>query len=111
MNGEQHHLALQPSTTIGAGPKRLTFNDEFKRGGFGIIYKGSYKEDGHKEEKIVAIKEYLPEEYATRSEGTDVVVVPGKEKDFKEGLEWFRREADILAKCEHRNIVSFYDIF
>ena len=28
-----------------------------------------------------------------------------------EGLERFRREAKILAKCEHSNIVSFDDIF
>ena len=111
MNGKQHHLALPPTTTIGAGSKRLTVNEEFKRGGFGIIYKGSYQEDDHKEEKIVAIKEYLPEEYATRSGDTDVVVVPGKEEDFEEGLEWFRREAKILADCKRPNIVSFYDIF
>ena len=112
MNGKQNRSELQTPTTIGAGTKRLTFNERFNnKGGFGIIYKGSYKEDGHKEEKIVAVKEYLPEEYATRSEGTDVVVVPGKEEDFEEGLRRFRREAEILAACKHSNIVSFYDIF
>ena len=97
---------------IGAGQKKLTFTQELKRGGFGIIYKGHYKESDHKPEKIVAVKEYLPEECAIRCAGTaDVVAVTGKEADFDEGLNRFRREAEILAECKHPNIVSFYDIF
>ena len=110
MNGELHHLALPPLTNIGAGQKRLTFNQELKRGGFSIIYKGSYKDD-HKPEKIVAIKEYLPKECAIRREGTDVVAVPEKKGDFDEGLKSFRDEAIILNKFKHPNIVPFYDIF
>ena len=112
MNGKHSRSPLSPERPIRAGQKKLTFTQELKRGGFGIIYKGHYKENDHKPEKIVAIKEYLPEECAIRCAGTaDVVAVTGKETDFEEGLERFRREAEILDECEHSNIVSFDDIF
>jgi len=62
----------------------------------------------------VAIKEYLPSEFATRMPGvTKVSVYAGeKEEQYNHGLEGFMNEAQKLAKfTEHRGIVKIQDFF
>ena len=109
MNGKQHRSELPNGTKIEMGSKALTFNEVLNRGGFGIIYKGAYKKQNH-EEKIVAIKEYLPEGLATRGEGEQYIQVVTQEKEnFQNGLKDFLGEAKILKECQHHNIVRFYD--
>ena len=109
MKGKHHCPELDSGTHLRMDKTALTFYEVLNRGGFGIIYKGTYKRSDQRE-KIVAIKEYLPDNSATR-EGSDVVPVQHKEKDFNNGLKDFLYEAEILEKCEHANIVRFYEKF
>lgn len=72
-------------------------------GGFGITYKGY----DHTLECDVAIKEYLPGEYAARSSDR-ITVTPKSSEDrpvYSRGLEQFLREARTLAKFKTPNVV------
>ena len=77
-------------------------------GTFGITY-AAYDEDLGRR---VAVKEYLPSEWAVR-EADDSVVVKTKsdEGDFRWGLGRFTEEARSLARFSHPNIVGVYEHF
>ncbi len=77
-------------------------------GGFGITYLAW----DTNLEKNVAIKEYLPVEFAIRM--GDVSVKPrssADEEDYKWGLERFLKEAQTLAVFRHPAIVAVYRFF
>lgn len=79
-------------------------------GGFGVTYIGY---DGLLEKKI-AIKEYLPSEFATRMPGqTEVTVYSGeREEQFYSGIEKFVEEGKRLAQFkEVTGIVRIFDSF
>lgn len=80
-----------------------------KPGGFGITYLGFNKAL----QKSVAIKEYLPRELVGR--GTDRLTVNAHSSEddeaFHFGIEQFLREARMLAKFDHANIVRVLDYF
>ncbi|MBE5954093.1 MAG: PASTA domain-containing protein [Lachnospiraceae bacterium] len=79
-------------------------------GGFGVTYIGY---NAVLEQKI-AIKEYLPGEFATRNGDTaDVTIFSGeREEQFAQGVVKFVDEAKRLAKFKHTpGIVSVYDSF
>lgn len=80
------------------------------QGGFGVTYLGWDLDLGIK----LAIKEYLPREFAGRSTG-DMTITPysGEARNyFAKGLEKFLDEAKTLARLEgHPNIVSVRDFF
>ena len=79
-------------------------------GGFGVTYIGW----DFKLERKVAIKEYLPSEFATRLVGqTQVSVFGGKrEEQFGDGMEQFVQEARRLAQFQNEEgIVQIYDSF
>lgn len=80
------------------------------QGGFGITYLAWDINLNRK----VAIKEYLPRDFASRSPDETVVsVFSGNSKIyFEEGLEKFLEEARTLARFDgHPNIVSIRDFF
>ncbi len=79
-----------------------------KPGGFGITYLAI---DTHLQQSV-AIKEYLPSDFAIR-EGRSTVYVKSSSYDesFKWGLKCFIEEAQVLAKFNHHNIVRVSRFF
>lgn len=98
---------LTPGTVIG---ERYTVGRVLGFGGFGVTYIGF----DNVLEKKVAVKEYLPSEFATRTlHQTQVTIYGGEKKEqFALGLEKFVEEARKLAKfSEDTEIVNVYDTF
>lgn len=98
---------LLPGTSIGG---RYIVGRALGSGGFGITYIGYDK----KFERRVAIKEYLPSEFATRTlHQTRVTVYSGdKLEQFRLGMERFSEEARKLAKFGgDKEIVNVYETF
>ncbi|HUT47910.1 MAG TPA: serine/threonine-protein kinase [Alphaproteobacteria bacterium] len=77
-------------------------------GGFAITYLAYHTGL----EQPVAIKEYLPDNLALRTEDS-ITVRPrlGEEQKFKWGLSRFTREARLLAQFSHPGIVPITDLF
>ena len=103
MDGPIHKQALP----LGCRLQNYRVEDVLGVGGFGVTYLAAHATLGHK----VAIKEYLPNEFAMR-DGT--AVHPKSEvdrEDFDWGLARFLDEAKTLARFEHRNLVRVRDYF
>ncbi|MFK8083363.1 MAG: SUMF1/EgtB/PvdO family nonheme iron enzyme [Granulosicoccus sp.] len=74
-------------------------------GGFGITYKAVDLNLN----RLVAIKEYMPDGIAVRSLAGDVEPLNAEcEKKYQDGLMNYVREAQALAQFEHHNIVKVY---
>ena len=77
-------------------------------GGFGITYLGY----DHHLDKAVAIKEYLPNDLAVRTENHSVLPKSTQDKaDYEWGLERFLSEAQTLARFDHRHIIKIHRFF
>ena len=76
-------------------------------GGFGVTYLAVRATLGHQ----VAIKEYLPNEFAVRDGTTVHPKSTSDRSDFEWGLTRFLEEAKTLARFEHRNLVRVRDYF
>ena len=79
------------------------------RGGFGITY---LAEDRNLHKKV-AIKEYLPLDFASR-DSDDLTVRPNSDQSdelYQWGLSRFREEAQTLARFSHPNIVRVLTVF
>ena len=77
-------------------------------GGFGITYRAY---DAHLD-KFVAIKEYLPVEFATRTEASTVVPHSNADaQDYHWGLTRFLDEARTLARFKHPHLNQVYRFF
>ena len=70
-------------------------------GGFGVTYQARDLKLGHD----VAIKEYFPEQHATREDGI-IRPKPGQLEEFEHGRRDFLFEARRLARFKHPNIVG-----
>ncbi|MBR1506427.1 MAG: PASTA domain-containing protein [Eubacterium sp.] len=103
---ETYHLS--PGTVIG---EKYIVGKAIGFGGFGITYIGY----NFALSKKVAIKEYLPNEFATRCEGENTVTVftnVEKEEQYESGLNKFIDEAKRLAKySDVPNVVTIFDSF
>lgn len=78
------------------------------RGGFGITY---LAEDTNLHQRV-AIKEYLPHDFAARSGDSTVQPASEDQSDmYSWGLERFMSEAQTLAKFKHPNIVRVLSVF
>lgn len=75
------------------------------QGGFGITYLANDTNLKHK----VAIKEFFPFNIARRA--SDHTILNSSPDIYKWGLSHFISEAQTLAKCGHRNIVSVNSVF
>lgn len=103
--GQSYHMA--PGTVLN---NRYIAGKVLGFGGFGVTYIGW----DYVMSRRVAIKEYLPSEFATRMPTqTQVTVYSGdKEEQFREGLRKMLDEAKRLAKFEDiPGIVQIYDCF
>jgi serine/threonine protein kinase len=103
MISEQHVLALPAGYELG----KYRFQGVLGSGGFGITY---LAEDMTLHRKV-AIKEMLPNDFATRIDGTTVVAKTASEKS---NLAWARArfvdEGRALAACDHPNVVNVYEM-
>lgn len=79
------------------------------QGNFGITYLAH----DHNLDQLVAIKEYLPLEFATRDLGNSTIHPLTQKHDeiYHWGLERFMVEAKTLARFKHPNIVRVYSVF
>jgi len=77
------------------------------QGGFGITYKAR---DTHLD-KIMVIKEYMPNAFASRSNNTTVTCIPKHKETFEWGLKSFLNEAKTLSKFDHISIVKALNFF
>src|SRR5690349_718655 len=79
-----------------------------KPGGFGITY---LARDPNLQTEV-AIKEYLPVEFAVRApEGTVLARSTDDEPAFAWGLRCFLNEARLLARFRHANVVQVHRLF
>ncbi len=98
-----HVYALKSGTCIGDYEIERTLGD----GGFGLVYLATERELGGR----FAIKEYLPNEFAVRVDGSTVSAVNAQnEEPYKWGLDKFLEEARNLRRLadpkRHDNIVE-----
>jgi len=103
MMDDQNILALPSGYRLG----KYAFKGVLGSGGFGITYLA----DDTSLERKVAIKEMLPNDFATRLDGTTVVA---KTRTDITNLDWararFMDEGRALAACDHPNVIDVYEM-
>ena len=105
-NTKKFPVALRAGTVLN---NRYVVGRVLGQGGFGITYLAF---DTQLQTKV-AVKEYMPNDIATRIEGTTVsVAMDTKKDDFAYGSERFQEEARTLAKfIGHPNIAGVSSYF
>ena len=99
-----HVNALPPGTRF----EEYRLDAVLGAGGFGITYRAY---DGNLE-KFVALKEYLPGEFATRTQGYTVVPQSTTDaQDYHWGLNRFLDEARTLARFDHPHLNRVHRFF
>jgi len=105
MSNRIEHRAALP---VGYGLHEYRITGVLGHGGFGITYSANDAGLG----KTVAIKEYLPGEFAVRDGVIDVAPKSSDDAEpFHWGLERFLEEARILARFHHPNVVGVHRYF
>jgi hypothetical protein len=101
---EQHFNALPAGYVL----QEYTVKSVLGHGGFGITYLAADNNLG----KDVAIKEYLPTEFAVRRDDSQVQPRSTADNDdYEWGLDRFMKEAQTLGLFRHPNIVPVYRAF
>ena len=103
MPGQEHRHTLPPGHQLG----RYRLVNVLGVGGFGVTYVGEHLSLGH----TVAIKEYLPNEFAVREGVTVHPKSDASKGDYEWGLARFVEEARTLTKFRHPNLVRVSDHF
>lgn len=96
--------ALRPGFKL----SRYTIVRRLSAGGFGVVYVARREDD-----KLVAIKEFLPSVIACRTPENRGVVRPrpADSRRFRDGIEAFFREADTLARIHDDRVIAVWDVF
>lgn len=105
-NTSLHGTALLPRTLL----KRMySIGRVIGQGSFGITYIALNQTSNQK----LAIKEYLPSEFASRARIGNTVAPHSQEhiRYFAMGLAKFSEEAEALARIDHPSIVGVHDYF
>ncbi len=101
---DEHFNALPPGYQL----QEYTVRSVLGHGGFGITYL-AYDTNLSKD---VAIKEYLPAEFAVRQSGATVKPRSSSDaEDYQWGLDRFVKEAQTLAVFRHPSVVPVYRFF
>ena len=103
MPDSEHKQALPPGHQLG----HYRLLKVLGVGGFGVTYLGEHVSLGHR----VAVKEYLPNEFAVREGATVHPKSPADREDFEWGLSRFVDEARTLTRFRHPNLVRVSDYF
>ena len=101
MNGEDHKQALPPGFRLGSYHVVRVLGV----GGFGVTYLCEHASLGHR----VAVKEYLPNEFAVREGVTVHPKSAADREDYEWGLARFVNEARTLTRFRHPNLVRVSD--
>ena len=99
------HLHALP---LGTHLEEFRLDAQLGAGGFGITYRA------HDEllDKVVAIKEYLPRDFATRTAGNTVAPISDADaRDYQWGLSRFLDEARTLARFDHPHLNKVHRFF
>jgi serine/threonine protein kinase len=97
---------LSPGTLLHSGKYRLDY--ALGRGGFGITYRATHLVL----DQLVAIKEFFPQEHASRDISGGAVSVPRtKQETYERSLKRFMSEGRVLAKLTNTNVVRVQDLF
>ncbi len=104
MSEQQNHLALPQGTEIGS----YRIEAILGMGGFGIVYKARHTLF---EDRLVAIKEFLPRDMAGRHGSTVVPHTTSDQTLYDDNLERFVKEGQTLVKLQHPNVVHCIDLF
>lgn len=95
------HDALPPGTRLG----EFEIQRVLGVGGFGIVYLAF----DHALERLVALKEYMPQALAARGQGASVSIRSTSHVEtFGVGLRSFVNEAKLLARFDHPSLVKVY---
>ena len=101
---DAHRDALPPGTRL----REFELLEVLGRGGFGITYRGWYPNLGVN----VAIKEYMPSEFAVREPNGDVYPNTRQSEEwYRWGLDKFLEEAKTLLRFNHPSIVRVLQYF
>lgn len=100
------HDVLSPGTLLKGGDYRIDY--ALGRGGFGVTYRALHT----LLERVVAIKEYYPQEYAVRDTETGCLITAKDKQDaYQRGLQRFIREGRILSPLRNPHVVQVQDLF
>lgn len=98
-------IVLSAGTQLQGGA--VTVGTLLGKGGFGATYVAHSAQDG-----VIALKEYLPGSLIEPERiGNRVVVAAGRERRFEDNKIAFAKEAELLSRLSHPNIVRVKMLF